>query len=394
MSWIAFDPVTSAYVAIVPSVLFPVYFQKLIAGGGISLAWGGLVAAAIVGSGVAAFAAVALMRIIPRFWLLCGWVALLVANTFVLSIPAAQSPWIPALAFVVAQASYSAAMTTYESFLPTIARSGEIHRISGLGWSVGFTGGIIGIFLLIWIVDDNATGTALYRDSFFVIAALTAALALPVLFFMYRRGFSAMDAPRVMKRHAAVWTTMKNWRVHRRTLTLLFSAMLIYSATAVVVNFTAPILTGRFGTSFHDLLYLLLVVQVLSVPSTYLIGELSQRWSRRVPIFLLLSGWGVVLVLLACGSHAWMIWIIVAVLGCCAGATNATMRSFLVESIPTPQAGVFFGLFAVAGRISSAAGPMVFVMVAKSVGERYALLLMCAILLSGASVLFAYLRQK
>jgi MFS transporter, UMF1 family len=393
MAWISFDPVTSAYAAIVPVVLFPAYFQGF-AGedGGINVAWGLLAASGTVTAGFAALFAAGLSRLIPPFWLLCGFTVMLTASTFSLSIPTENSLLLPALGYLAAQASYSATMVMYESFLPAVADGGRIHRISSLGWAAGFTGGIAGILMLLVLVDGASIGAAIYQNSFALIAALTAVLAFPVLVLLNLLGFANLGPPPSISSQAGVFSTLRDWRMHKNIFVLLLSVILIYSATSIVVFFTAPILTSRFGTSYNELLYLLLLLQVLSIPSTYLVGELSQRWSKRIPIFLVLVGWGFVTLLLSYGDKAWMIWLIVATLGCCVGPTNAMTRSLLAESLPSQHAAVFFGYLSFSGRIGSALGPLIFITVAKLAGERVAFDVALALLAAGATGLFVYLR--
>jgi MFS transporter, UMF1 family len=169
--------------------------------------------------------------------------------------------------------------------------------------------------------------------------------------------------------------------------------MLIYCATAVVVNFTAPMISATFGTTYRELLYLILVVQFIAMPSTYFISIMTEHWSRRIPVFLVVGGWGTVLLLLAYGREQWMVWLIVAVIGCCTGATNATMRSFLAEAVPAGHAEVFFGLMTFIGRMGSAFGPLLFAVVAKSSGEVAALHAILGILVIGMAVLLTYLSR-
>ena len=129
------------------------------------------------------------------------------------------------------------------------------------------------------------------------------------------------------------------------------------SAISVVVTFTAPILATRFGQTLPDLLWLLLLVHVLSVPSTIGWNMLMTNWSRLVPMAMLLSAWGVVLLLMAFGSGRYMPVVTVAVIGCCVGATASALRGFLAEGVPPGSAPAFFALATVAGRVAAALGP-------------------------------------
>jgi MFS-type transporter involved in bile tolerance (Atg22 family) len=82
----------------------------------------------------------------------------------------------------------------------------------------------------------------------------------------------------------------------------------------------------------------------------------SAAWSRYKQVMLVLSAWSAVLLFLAFAKIAWISWVIVAVLVCSKGTTNAAMRGFLAETVRPCQSAAFFGISTFAGRIFSALG--------------------------------------
>jgi UMF1 family MFS transporter len=392
LAWAAFDVMSSVYFGIVPNVFFPIYFQRFVASdSNANAAWGLLVTVSIIISGMAALGAAALARRISRFRLIIAFMTGLVASLVFLSLQLPLSIWIVSAAFVVAQSCYFAATTNYESYLPDIAPAGTVGRVSGFGWSIGYLGGVAGTIILLVALGHWPEDVQIYRATFGIVAMLTVLLAIPVFFTMSSKGFASLRHPLAEPDWIGTSHVLRHWREHKPIFVLLFGTMFIQSATAVVVSFTAPLLQRNFGQSYKDLLWLLLFLQLLSMPTTYISSMLSDRWSRYKPIMLVLSGWGVVLLLLAFATGAWIPWIIVIALACCLGATNAALRSFLAEAVPPGQSTAFFGISTFVGRISSALGPLLFVLILEVAGERVALLAIVVVLIVGGSILLSYL---
>jgi UMF1 family MFS transporter len=384
---------SSVYIGIVPSVFFPIYFQHFVASNSnANAAWGLLVTVSIIISGMAALGAAALARHVSRFWLIIAFMTGLVACLVFLSLELPVSIWTVSAAFVAAQSCYFAATTNYESYLPEIAPAGTVGRVSGFGWSIGYLGGVAGTIILLVTLGHWPDDAQVFRATFAIVAMLIVLFAIPVFFAMSWKGFTDLRHPLAKPDWIGASHVLRHWRGHKPIFVLLFGTMFIHSATAVVMSFTAPLLQRNFGQSYKDLLWLLLFLQLVSMPTTYISSMLSDRWSRYKPIMLVLSGWGVVLLLLAFTTGAWMPWIIVAVLACCLGATNAAMRSFLAEAVPPGQSTAFFGISTFIGRISSALGPLLFVVILKVAGERVALLAIVAVLIVGGVILWGYLR--
>ena len=142
------------------------------------------------------------------------------------------------------------------------------------------------------------------------------------------------------------------------------------------------------------LLWLLLLLHVISVPSTIGWNLLMTNWSRLAPMALLLSAWGVVLLLMAFGSGRWMPVVTVAVIGCCVGATASALRAFLAEAVPPGSAPAFFALATVAGRVAAALGPALFALITTLRSEQAALMVTLCLLLAGAVLVLLHVARE
>ena len=169
--------------------------------------------------------------------------------------------------------------------------------------------------------------------------------------------------------------------------------MLIQMGVFVVVTFTTPILADRFGQSLEDLLWLLLVIHVVAVPSTLAWSRLMTGTSRAAATLLLISSWGVVLLLLAFGSGPWMPLLTVTVIGCCLGPTLSGLRGFLAENVGSSDPVALFALATASGRIAAAVGPALFSGILFLVGAEVALLFIFVVFAIGGAIIIDSIRH-
>jgi len=192
-AWALYDVANSTYLAIVPAVLFPVYFTSVVAAGRSDAAqlWGGLAAAALLVSGLLAplagawaDAKHARLPLLALFTLLCC------AAMALLGLPRQGDIALAAGLFVVAQVGYIVAMSLYDAYVERLAPllGGGAERLSSFGWALGFLGGIAAILLAMGLARDGAMadGTPVYVRVFPLAALLFLALAVPALLGLKR----------------------------------------------------------------------------------------------------------------------------------------------------------------------------------------------------------------
>lgn len=203
LAWIGYDMASSVYFGVAPSLLLPLYFQGLL--GHLSnptAAWGALAAAAVLISGLAALAAAALATRIDRFVLLIAFSAGLVLAMVFLAWNPGSSLALAVLAYFLAQSCYFAATTIYESYLPDLLPPGLRQRLSGIGWAVGYLGGLVAIVILLLKVGFQPESASLIENCFDLLALISAVFFSVFLMMMARTGFAglgrAAEAPRLL----------------------------------------------------------------------------------------------------------------------------------------------------------------------------------------------------
>ncbi|MGE0845647.1 MAG: MFS transporter, partial [Flavobacteriaceae bacterium] len=169
ISWALFDWAAQPLYTLLLTFIFGPYFVARVAADAVQgqSLWGAANAAAGIGIAVAS---PLLGAIADRGGNRKGWIALFslaaVAGSALLWLAEPQAPgavvWLVLAAFVVAALGVEYATVFTNSMLPDLAGPGKVGSLSGLGWGVGYVGGLVSLaIMLCFLVTDPQTGRTL-----------------------------------------------------------------------------------------------------------------------------------------------------------------------------------------------------------------------------------------
>ena len=391
-AWIVYDIAVHGYGLMIPAVGFAIYFTSFVAAAhpfadGL---WSLAVAIPLLASGLLSpwLGAVADGGG-HRRTLLAG-ATLICAAASALMVTLGQGDIVAGmLLFIVAQLGYLLAMALYNSYLPQISTPQTSARISGMAWGLSYLGGIACFLLCLPFMRAGvvAGNDAYFANAFLVTAGFLLTLGMGSLLGFPSENKVERNAEKINP-YQRLWHTVRSWRDEREIPKFLLAYYLINDAMVTVLYFTAIFMRSTFGLSMQEILVLSLVFQVVAIPSTIFFGWLGDRWNQHGAIYLTLLIWALVLALMgfAEGENAPLS--IALTLGLVLGSTQSLMRSMYAQMIPPNQSGEYFGFHALAGRASSALGPLLFGLVSAMAGsQRVAMLSLGVFLLAGAILL-------
>jgi UMF1 family MFS transporter len=395
--WALYDAASSTYIVLVPAILFPVYFQRHVtAGDHLADVWWGLTAAAglLLAGLLAPIVGVLADRRRWRAACLMATTSICCLTTAVLGAVAALPVTFSAVLFVVGNAAGVLSQSLYDSYVGDVAPPGEIGRVSGFGFGVGFLGGILATVILLAALGSSFERSLAeaYRTAFVIIAALYFLLAAPALVGLRRIDLDSRQPENAIKDRSSVgvrgWSGLARWREHREVFKALLAVFLINNTLVTVAYFIGPYFTTTLGLTMEGLLRLVLVYHLLAAPASYVFGYVSDRWEIRKAILASLTVWAAAAILLAVGRGSIVAIVVVGLFALGFGSTQAQCRALLARLVPPTRTAEFFGFGAVASRLSVAIGPIIFGSISAASGsQRVALFSMLLFLGLGAVVL-------
>lgn len=250
----------------------------------------------------------------------------------------------------------------YNAMITQVSTPSTVGRVSGLGWGMGYVGGIVALVIVVvadgadWWGMDTSNGLA-YRLIAVGCAVWVLAFGWAVFAFVpeaKRDGAAVRIGP--LQGYVILWNDLVGlWRTARPTLWFLLASAVYRDGLAGVFTFGAIIASKSFGFPDKMVIVFGIAANLIAGVSTIIAGRLDDRLGPRTVIvsalgLITVSG---VIVVAFHAVGAVIFWIFGLVLSACVGPAQAASRSLLARVSPPGKEAQIFGLYATTGRAAS-----------------------------------------
>lgn len=375
LAWYLYDFGNSAYAAVVVLAVYSAYFKDGVVGGEQgTLLWGRSVAIAMIVVAIISPVLGALAdfsglkkRLLLIFTLLSG------LFTAMLYFVHTGDIWQGMLFFILAEIGYRGAQVFYNGFLPEIAEPDEMGRVSGIGWAVGSTGGIVCLLIVLPLIVANEGNQFYVRLSFIITAAFFLIATLPLFIWLKEKSqptpLPAGESYLTMG-FRQLGRTLRQARNHREFLKFLLAFIVFHDGVMMVYSFAAIIGGTLFGMDQTQLIILIILVQITNVVGAIVFGYMADRRGTKRALLISLVLLAICIIVLYPLQGVTPFIILASAAGFAMAGVQSLSRAFIGQLCPPEQSAEFYGLFAVAGRSSSFIGPWVFGLVAFEATQR------------------------
>jgi UMF1 family MFS transporter len=363
-AWSMYDFANSGYTTVVITAVFSAYFVGAVAGNApwATFAWTAalsvsyalvLLTGPLVGAWADAHAAKKRLLVLSTI----GCVLFTAALYF-------ASPGAVALAIALLIASnyfFGVGENLIAAFLPELAKSEAMGRVSGWGWAFGYVGGIVilGICLAYVLAAQKAgTPASSYVPVTMLITAAVFALAsLPTFLFLKER---AVPQPQLESPFQRLKTTLAHAADFRDLRRFLVCILFYQAGITTVIALAAIYATQVMGFSFEQTIFLILIVNFTAAAGAFGFGYLQDRIGHVRAMMLVLSGWIVMILVAYYADDKPTFWVAANLAGLCMGAAQAAGRALVGYLSPPARLAEFFGLWGLAVKAASIFGPLTY----------------------------------
>lgn len=380
-AWAMFDFANSGYTTVVITAIFNAYFVAVIAGNApwATFAWTAALGVSYVLIMVTAPAlgALADARACKKRLLVYTTVGCVIFTAAL----AGVGPGSVALAIVFLICSnycFGSGENLIAAFLPEIANSEHIGRVSGWGWGLGYLGGMatLGLCLAyIQMAQSHGAAAAEFVPVTLLITAGVFALAcLPTFLFLRERAAPARhDADPLRESFARLRRTLVQVRRFRDLGRFLVCIVCYQAGVQAVITLAAIYAQQVMGFTASKTIALILVVNIAAALGAVCFGYVQDALGHKRAIGLTLVGWLAMTVIAASAQGEIAFWIAANIAGLCLGSSQSAGRALVGYLSPADRHGEFFGLWGLSVKLSSALGPMSYGIVVWSTGGEHRL---------------------
>lgn len=378
-SWAMYDFANSGYTTVVLTTVFNAYFVAVVASGE---AWGTLalttalslsylaVMLTMPGMGARADARAGKRRLLFASTLGCVIGTALLATVS----PGAVVWGLACLA--LSNYCYCIGESAIASFLPGLARTESLGRVSGWGWSFGYCGGMLALGVALWIATRGEAQGLAAQDYvpwiMLATAALFAVAAVPsFLWLRERTAPGGTEPPPLLANLLRAW---RETRLHFPDFRRLLLCIACYHAgITVVITLAAVYATEVMGFQMQETMMMVFLVNIAAALGAFAFGYAQDRIGHKRALTVTLLGWLLMVALAVFAEDVQTFWMAATLAGLCMGTSQSAGRAMVGVLAPTRRPAEFYALWAFAVQLAAVVGPLCYGLVVWVTGGNHRL---------------------
>lgn len=390
-SWALYDFANSAFTTLVVTFIYGTYFTKSIAPDELTGTnyWSYsisicavLVAISSPFIGALADAFAIRKRIMLVSTLVCAFA------TFLLFFPTSNM-FLAIIIFTLANVAFELGTVFCNAYLPEIASSKKVGKVSGFGWGLGYLGGLLALLIaLLLFVNvevppfglDKGSGEHI-RATNILVSVWFVIFSIP-FFINISEGKSKKGSFSEMtkKAYRNLFNTFKEIKKYKNVRNFLIARLVYNDALITIFALGGIYASVTIGFSFEEILYLGIVLNVLAGLGAFFFGLVDDKWSSQRIVKI-----SIVFLMIAClfgvlapdlpgtselifGGDSipdWfnsknIFWLSAALIGFFAGPNQSSSRALMSKITPDEKKNEFFGFYAFSGKATAFLGPLLF----------------------------------
>ena len=270
--------------------------------------------------------------------------------------PEQQFLWLGLVLLGIGNVVAEVANVNYYAAIDQVATPETVGRVSGLGWGLGYLGGIAILLLIIAFTGSDVDAWDV-RNSMLLCGIWTVLFTIPI--FRALKDQPVADPPprqSVAQAYRSLLASIR--RIHQvspHTIWFLIASALFRDGLAGVFTFGAVLGSNVFGFTMGGVIIFGLAANIVAGLATIGFGYLDDRVGPKKVIVFSLSS----LVALGLSTFLlhdrgqWVFWVFGLAMTVFVGPAQSASRSFLARLIPEGHSGEVFGLYATTGRAVS-----------------------------------------
>ncbi len=377
-SWALYDWANSAFATTVIAGFFPLFFKQYWSAGvesTTSTFWLGL------GNSAASLLILILAPILGAVADSSGTHKRLLAVFATVGIVAtagffqiAQGEWTWAISlYVVAIIGFSGANVFYDALLPNLTNHQDLHRLSALGYAMGYLGG--GTLFLINVTMTLkphwfglADATAAVRFSFLSVAIWWFVFTIPLMLGVRNQAPQKPGKVRLSSEFSKLWTTLTNIKQNENLWLFLIAYWFYIDGVATIIRMAVDYGIA-IGLPSNSLIVALLLVQFIGFPATLVFGRIGLRFGAKRGLWIGLWAYTIATLCATFMSDVTQFYALAVVLGLVQGGVQSLSRSLFCQLIPADKSGEYLGFLNMLGKAAAVLGPLLVGIVAATTGS-------------------------
>ena len=308
-----------------------------------------------------------------------------------------QGDWVIAASlYALAVVGFSGGNIFYDSLIVSVSKQEQRHKVSSLGFSMGYLGGgllfVVNVLMYLnpaWFGLSSQSEAILW--SFLSVAIWWAVFSLPLFMSVEEKSNTEISKglfENITEAFKAVASTLREIKKHKRVAIFLIAYWLYIDGVDTIVRM-AVAYGSDIGLNASSMITALLLTQFVGFPATLVFGIYADKIGFKKILTIGISIYILVTFYAYYMTTALEFYILAGTVGLVQGGVQAISRSFFSTIIPMNKEAQFFGFYNLVGKSAVFLGPVLVSWVALIFGNpRFGILSLLFLLVPGLVLLW------
>ncbi len=370
LAWIMYDFANSGYTTVVLTTIYNAYFVSTIAmnngfnSAKATLIWTLTIA---IGNLLVLFSAPILGAYADihqaRKKLLFIVTAACILFTALLVIPEAGDVALASVFIIISYFMFASGENLIAAFLPELTTHNDIGRLSGMGWSIGFLGGLVALALcmayVLWAESVGQVASDYVPVTMLIVALFFAIATIPTMLYLKERGHAHINKDHIASNaFKRVISTIKSLN-HYPELRRFMMAIISFQAGIYIVIVLAAVYAEQvMGFDTKQNIILIGIVNITAAIGAFGFGHLQDKSGSIKTLLFTLLLWCIAIITAWSSQDINSFWIAANLIGLSLGASQSASRALVGLFSPAGRYGEFFGLWGMCVKLAAIIGPI------------------------------------
>jgi UMF1 family MFS transporter len=387
LAWSFYDFANQPFTTIVVTFIYSAFFVKVIADNeqvGTTMWANGIAISAIVVALLSPIlGAIADSGGFRKFFLVIfTWIC--AVFSILLYFPEAGDVFLALTFFVIANIAFELGTVFCNSYLPDLSTKENSGSISGFAWGLGFVGGLIALFLSLFLFELNDIGI---RRINILVGIWLLLFSIPAIIFVKDRKKERFKKQHILSSFRTIKDTFKEVSRYKIISQFLIARLFFNDGLITIFALGGVYAVGTLDFTFDEVMQLGIVLNIAAGFGAFVFGYIEDRIGSKKVInwTLIVLTLATLLAFIAPETHypKELFWISGILIGLMVGPNQSCSRSLMSQLTPKEKMNEFFGFFALTGKATSFLGPFLYGIITTLYSQQVALLVVVVFFLLG-----------
>lgn len=378
LAWSLYDFANQPFTTIIVTFIYSAFFAKVIAPDpqtGTTM-WANAVAitAIIVAILSPILGAIADNGGYRKFFLIIfTWIC--ATFSILLYFPYAGDVYFALTLFVIANIAFEMGTVFCNSYLKDLSDKVHVGKISGFAWGLGFVGGLLALFLCLYLFP-NLSAIEIRKINV-LVGIWFIIFSIPTFLILEDRQKEKLTKAHFTNSFSAIKATFNSITYYKQISQFLIARLFYNDGLITIFALGGIYAVGTINFSFDEVMLLGIVLNIAAAIGSFIFGYIEDKVGAKKVINLTLLVL-VIATLLAyyapeSNSPKTFFWTAGVLIGLMVGPNQSCSRSLMAQLAPKEKQNEFFGFFALTGKATSFLGPLLFGIITSFYSQQMAL---------------------